>query len=151
MNTFSIYILYIMSLPDHPWGGPFFWPSQTSLFNTCFFFVGGGVKRAHFFHSQDNWNQYVNMDVYPLRRAIISSVCYGEENQYDHHNAVAQSQQLSSVRRSRWLSIWCHLISSAWTETLWDYNKVKCSERETRPLIFTLCQKKKKNIFSESG
>lgn len=46
-------------------------------------------------------NQDVNMNVQPLRRAIISSVCYGEENQYGHHKRLEKSQQLSCVQGTK--------------------------------------------------
>lgn len=42
----------------------------------------------------------VNMNVYPLRRAIISSVCYGEENQYGRHNGLAKRQRLGCSKHN---------------------------------------------------
>lgn len=48
-----------------------------------------------------NWDRDVNMNVWPLRRAIISSVCYGEENQYGHHKGLAKRQaRLFSKRQA---------------------------------------------------
>lgn len=51
------------------------------------------------------------MKACPLRRVIISSLCCGEENQYGHHNRLANSQALGCFQ-SIIHEITPHLMSS---------------------------------------